>query len=119
MHNAPSAPVVRPCGPIAVPRLALARLALCGLALFPGVACASEGSRVATEYGCINCHGSQSRSAPSFDRLAEQMGRDGDRPEALQHMLREMREHASINTHQMVSDAQALAVLRWLAQGAK
>ena len=100
-------------------RIALAGLVLSGLALFAGSACASEGSRMATEYGCINCHGSQSRSAPSFERLAEQMGREGDRPEALQHMLREMREHASINAHQMVSDEQALVVLKWLAHGAK
>jgi len=36
----------------------------------------------------------------------------------LQHLLQEMREHGSVHSHRMPSDASALVVLRWMAHGA-
>jgi cytochrome c551/c552 len=95
------------------------RVLLAGLALFGASAGASDGGDLAVHYGCINCHSSEARAAPSLKRLADRVGRDGDTPQAQQRMLEQFREHAGIHTHQLVSDESALAVLRWLAQGAK
>jgi cytochrome c551/c552 len=81
---------------------------------------AADGARMASDHGCLNCHHSEAQAAPTLKQLADHVARDGgDGPEALQHMLREMREHTGIHSHQMVSDESALAVLKWLAQGAK
>lgn len=100
-------------------RTLLSVIALTSLALSGPDALASEGERVASEQGCLNCHSREARSAPSLDRLVDRMQRKGDQAEALQHVLREMRGQSSIHSHQMVSDESALVVLRWLAQGAK
>ena len=99
-------------------RVAAACAALLALAC-PDLSAAADAARLAVDQGCLNCHSAQSHSAPTLQRLSERLARDGDRPEALQHALEEMREKASIHTHQMVSDDSALAVLRWLAEGAK
>lgn len=81
---------------------------------------AADGARMASDHGWLNCHYSKAQAAPTLKQLADHVARDGgDSPEALQHMLREMREHTGIHSHQMVSDESALAVLRWLAEAAK
>lgn len=80
---------------------------------------AADGARMASDHGCLNCHYNEAQSAPTLKQLSDRMAREGDSPEALQHMLHEMREHTDIHSHQMVSDASALAVLKWLAQGAR
>ena len=82
-------------------------------------ALAADGAQLASDHGCLNCHYAQAKAAPSEQRLADRMGRDGVTTEALQGDLREMREKGSIHGHQMVSDDSALAVLRWMAGGAK
>lgn len=99
-------------------RLAVTCLGLAGL--LPGTpARAADGAQVASDHGCLNCHSGQSHSAPSLTRLAEKFGRSGTGPEALSHMLGEMREQSSIHTHQRVSDDSARAILKWMAEGAK
>jgi cytochrome c551/c552 len=80
---------------------------------------AADGARMASDQGCLNCHYSENQSAPTLKQLADRMAHEGDSPEALQHMLREMREHTGIHSHQMVTDESALVVLKWLAQGAR
>ncbi len=88
--------------------------------LVPGLpALAADGAQLASDHGCLNCHYAQAKAAPSLQHLAERMGRSGVSTEAVQSDLREMREKGSIHSHQTVSDDSALAVLRWMAQGAK
>jgi cytochrome c551/c552 len=94
-------------------------LVLAGLALAGAPSWAAGGAQTAADFGCLNCHSAQARSAPPLKRLADRVGRGGDSPQALQHMLREMREQDTVHTHGMVSDEAALVVLQWLAQGAK
>jgi len=91
---------------------------LIGLALFSLPAAANEAAQLAVQQGCINCHHAEARSAPTFKRLSEHLATHGDQPEALQDMLKEVRGHTELHIHQMVSDASALTILRWLAQGA-
>ena len=82
-------------------------------------AAASDGERLASEHGCLNCHGRQVQGELALSRLTDKMARDGDKPEALQHMLDEMRGKSGVHAHVMVSDGSALAILQWMAQGAK
>lgn len=106
-------------GPRSVRVMALCS-AVASLMSFGISARAADGARMASDHGCLNCHYSEAQAAPTLRQLADHMAREGgDSPEALQHMLREMREHTGICSHQMVSDESALAVLKWLAQGAK
>lgn len=93
---------------------------LAGLAGFGAPAGAADGARMAGDHGWLNCHYSAAQSAPTLKQLADHTARDGgDSSEALQRMLREMREHTGIRSHRMVTDESALVVLKWLAQGAK
>jgi cytochrome c5 len=94
--------------------------ALCaGLALATAQAFAADGSEAAVEYGCLNCHGAQTHSAPKFRSLADKAARRGDPAQASQHWLDEMHEKGAVHTHRMVSDDAAKAVLQWVAQGMK
>lgn len=79
----------------------------------------SDAAQLAVQQGCINCHHADARSAPTFKHLSEHLAGHGDQPEALQQMLKEMREHRELHIHQMMSEASALTILRWLVQGAK
>lgn len=82
-------------------------------------AVAVDGRQLAVDHGCMNCHGPAAKSAPSLQALAAKLQRKGDDPEALQHLLKEMREGKAIQGHQGVSDESALAILAWMAQGAR
>lgn len=113
MHTPASNPLTRRAGRVAATYIGVA------IALLSARADASDGARMASEYGCLNCHASQPGFAPSLQQLAERIARENDRPDAQQAMLHELREHTGIHSHQMVSDAPALAILKWLAQGAK
>ena len=94
--------------------------ALCaGLALASAQAVAADGARTAADFGCLNCHGDQSRSAPTLKQMAERAVRRGDSPETLQRLLDEMREKDAVRTHVMVSDEAARVVLQWVARGMK
>lgn len=94
-------------------------LAVSGLTLLSLPAAADvDGAQLFVQQGCVNCHHAQARSAPTFKRLSEHLAKHGDQLESLQGMLKEVREHTEVHTHQMVSDASALLVLKWLAQGA-
>jgi cytochrome c551/c552 len=102
---------------------ASARLTLAALALVSTAAVAVDGERMARDHGCLNCHYSDSHSTPTLQRLAGRLGHNAERPdklqEVLQDTLREMRGQSGIHGHQMVSDESALAILQWMAQGAK
>jgi cytochrome c551/c552 len=82
---------------------------------------AADGAALAADHGCLNCHGVRShpQEAPLLESLSARLARRGDTPEALQHALHEMREKGSVHDHRFVSDEAALAILRWMAQGAK
>lgn len=79
---------------------------------------ADDGARAASSLGCLNCHGQEGQSSPSLRHLVDRAARRGDNAEALQDLLQEMREHGSVHSHRMPSDASALVVLRWMAHGA-
>ena len=82
-------------------------------------ASATEGEALASDHGCLNCHYAASHSSPTLERLAGRASRKGDSADNLQHLLGEMRSHDKVHSHLMVSDESALAVLKWMAQGAK
>lgn len=94
--------------------------ALCaGLALATVPAFAADGAQAAVDFGCLNCHGALTHSAPRFRSIADRAVRRGDPAQALQHLLDEMHEKNAVHTHVMVSDDAARAVLEWVAQGMK
>ncbi|MBT9502789.1 MAG: c-type cytochrome [Burkholderiaceae bacterium] len=82
-------------------------------------AVASDGGQLAADHGCMNCHGPTAKAAPSLQSLGAKLQRKGESPEALQHLLKEMREGKKIQGHQMVSDESALAILAWMARGSR
>lgn len=91
------------------------------LALGPLSAGAADGAALAADHGCLNCHGVRTHpsEAPLLKDLSARLARKGDAPEALNHALEEMREKGTVHTHAFVTDESALAILRWMAQGAK
>jgi cytochrome c551/c552 len=82
---------------------------------------AADGGALAADHGCLNCHGvsSHPHEAPLLKDLAAKLGRRSDVDAAANHALEEMREKASVHAHRLISDESALAILRWMAQGAK
>ena len=95
-------------------------LAALAALLFTGAcAAASDGATRASEHGCLNCHHEQSHASPTLRSLSDKFARGGDSPEALRHLLAEMREKDTVHCHVMVTDESALAILQWMAQGAK
>lgn len=102
-------------------RAAAFSVVLAVLALISLPARAIDGQQLASDQGCLNCHQSQSRSSPSpsLHRLADRLGQSGDTPEVLAQSLGEMRGQATIHGHRMVPDEAALAILKWMAQGAR
>lgn len=84
-----------------------------------GAAGVADGARLAVDHGCIHCDSNQSHTAPTLRSLTDKLVAKGDRPDALAQRLRELRGQTGIHGHQAVSDASLLAILQWLAQGAK
>lgn len=84
-------------------------------------AAAADGGSLAADHGCLNCHGitTHPHEAPLLKDLSARLARRGDTPEALNHALHEMQEKAGVHGHRFASDEAALAILRWMAQGAK
>ena len=82
---------------------------------------AADGGSLAADHGCLNCHGitTHPHEAPLLKDLSARLARRGDTPEALNHALHEMQEKAGVHGHRFASDEAALAILRWMAQGAK
>jgi hypothetical protein len=52
-------------------------------------------------------------------QLTDKLVAKGDSPEVLRHRLAELRGQTGIQGHQSVSDDSLLAILQWMAQGAK
>lgn len=82
---------------------------------------AADGGMLAADHGCLNCHGitTHPHEAPLLKDLAAKLARRGDTPDALNHALHEMHEKGSVHGHRFASDEATLAILRWMAQGAK
>lgn len=92
-----------------------------GLALLIAApAQAADGAALAADHGCLNCHGVRHHphEAPLLKDLAARLGRRSDVDAAARHGLEELREKDSVHAHRMASDEAALAILRWVAQGA-
>ncbi len=96
-------------------------LALLGLCLSAGPVLAAPGASLAADHGCLNCHGVRTHphEAPLLEDLAARIGRRSDENDAVSHALHEMREKRGVHAHELISDDSALAILRWMAQGAK
>lgn len=103
-----------------VHRLVLAA-ALLGMAIAPASAAPADGGALAADHGCLNCHGinTHPHEAPLLKDLSARLARRGDTPEALAHALHEMQEKGGVHGHRFASEEAALAILRWMAQGAK
>lgn len=82
---------------------------------------AADGAALAADHGCLNCHGVRTHphEALLLKDLAGKLGRRSDENDAVNHALHEMREKDRVHGHVFVSDESALAILRWMAQGAK
>jgi len=96
----------------------------CVLALSLGMTALAQASApLATEYGCVNCHGVNPRGeAPSFELLAAKMTKyQGDEAglseKVVKYRTGEPLEH--IDAHERISAATATVLLRWLAEGGK
>lgn len=81
------------------------------------------GAQLASDMGCLNCHGSAPRGdAPSFERLGQRLeGRRGDSGVA-DHLTREIAETGGRNGivgHRQLSPAATRELVQWLAEGAK
>jgi len=98
-----------------------AALAIALLSSVVPLAGAADGGTLAADHGCLNCHGitTHPHEALALKDLAAKLARRGDTPEALNHALHEMHEKGSVHGHRFASDEAALAILRWMAQGAK
>jgi cytochrome c5 len=94
-------------------------LLFAGFALVAAQAIAADGAQTAVDFGCLNCHGAQAHSAPTFKSMADKAARRGDSAQTLQHLLDEMHEKDAVHSHVMVSDDAARAVMQWVAQGMK
>ncbi len=90
-----------------------------GAALAVGPAVAADGAQLAVDHGCMNCHSNQSHTAPTLKSLTDKLVAKGDSSDALQQRLRELRGQTGIHGHQVASDDSLLAILQWMAQGAK
>lgn len=84
-----------------------------------GAAGVADGTRLAVDHGCIHCDSNQSHTAPTLKSLTDKLVAEGDSPDALTQRLRELRGQTGIHGHQAVSEAALLAIMEWLAQGAK
>ena len=95
--------------------------ALTALLLAAAPALAVDGAGLAADHGCLNCHGVRTHphEAPLLKDLAAKIGRRSDENDAVNHALHEMREKDRVHGHVFISDEAALAILRWMAQGAK
>jgi len=84
---------------------------------------AQASTAMATEFGCINCHGSHLRGeSPTLAQLAEKMAKyRGDEAALAQKVAKyrrgEVLEH--IDAHERLSLERATVLLRWLADGAR
>ncbi|WP_088278438.1 hypothetical protein [Ideonella sp. A 288] len=78
----------------------------------------SDGARLASDHGCLNCHCAGSKSSPTLESLTKKAADQRDGTDAVQHLLDEMHEKSAVTSHRRVSDPSALAILRWMAQGA-
>lgn len=101
-----------------VPSFAAALLAVASVCAH---AAEVDGGALAADHGCLNCHGvaTHPHEAPLLKDLSARLARRGDSPEALSHARREMQEKGGVHGHRFASDEAALAILRWMAQGAK
>lgn len=84
---------------------------------------AHASAQLATQYGCVNCHGAYPRGeSPSFEKLATKMGKyKGDEAALAQKVAKyrtgEALEH--VDAHERLSAEAATTLLRWLADGAQ
>ncbi len=92
----------------------------CAVLLAALPAFAADGASLAADHGCLNCHGVRTHphEAPLLKDMTARLARQGEAGEAARHALHEMREKQQVHAHQFVSDESALAILRWMAQGA-
>lgn len=79
--------------------------------------------QMATEFGCINCHGEARRGeSPTFERLAGKLsGLKGDR-QAEANFVTEYRAGKPwerVEAHERISQETAAALVHWLAEGGK
>jgi cytochrome c551/c552 len=82
---------------------------------------AADGGSLAADHGCLNCHRTDPHAPepPSLRQLSERLVRKGDGDAALKHALEELRGADRVHGHLFITDDSALAILRWMAQGAK
>ena len=53
-------------------------LVFAGLAWVAAQAMAADGAQSAIDFGCLNCHGAQAHTVPTFRSMADKAARRGD-----------------------------------------
>ena len=80
-------------------------------------------SQLALDKGCMTCHGTPpKKNTPSFQTLAVQFAAYKNQPGADQKLADKLREHhvfGSIRAHETLTPESALALVRWIIQGAQ
>jgi cytochrome c len=99
----------------------IAAFALAAALMAAPFAHAADGATLAADHGCLNCHGVRTHphEALLLKDMTAKLGRRSDENDAVNHALHEMREKDRVHGHVFISDESALAILRWMAQGAK
>ncbi len=97
---------------------------LLAASLLLGAATPSHASlQMATEYGCINCHGEARRGeSPSLARLSGKLSRlKGDSQAQAQFVAKYQagKPWERVEAHERISPEIATALVHWLAEGGK
>ena len=84
---------------------------------------AQASTQLALDKGCFACHGDPPRkNAPTFEQLAKDFARFQGQPEQeikLADKLREGHVFGGIQAHENLTPESALALVRWVIQGAR
>ena len=100
----------------------MSRTALRLLALAALAGAAHADSQLAYDKGCFNCHGDPPRKkTPTFAQLATGYAPVRDDAAALARLAEKLRAgtiFGHIDAHERLSEADALRLVRWIADGA-
>jgi len=95
---------------------------VCVIGTLAAPVCMANG-QLALDKGCMTCHGTPpKKNTPSFQALAVQFAPYKNQPGADQKLADKLREHhvfGSIRAHETLTPESALALVRWIIDGAR
>ncbi|MDO9165292.1 MAG: hypothetical protein Q7U13_04225 [Rhodoferax sp.] len=100
----------------------IALAAACGLSLLPA-SNAQASAQLALDKGCYSCHGNPpKKNAPTFEQLAASYAQYQGQSDAAVRLASKLHEgyvFGGINAHERLTQESALALVRWIIDGAK